>query len=92
MSYKHCEEGVRPDVSLRAYDEAALVTCDPVEKPLTALAERRPVFALMVHDENLASITKLTPVPVGKIKVPWGQRYPQIASTLYRMYPPDQVP
>ena len=31
LSYKHCNEGVRPDVSLRAYDDAALVTCDPVE-------------------------------------------------------------
>ena len=29
LSYKHCVEGVRPDVTLRAYDEAALVTCDP---------------------------------------------------------------
>ncbi len=92
LSYKHCMEGVRPDVELRAYDEAAYVTCDQVEDPLTDLARRRPVFALMVHDENLAAITKLTPVPVGKIKVPWGQRYPQIDSTLYRLYPPDQVP
>ena len=92
LSYKHCEEGVRPDIALRAYDDAALVTCDPVEKPLSDVATRRPVFALMVHDENLASITKLTPVPVGRIKLPWGQRYPQIVSTLYRMYPPDQVP
>lgn len=92
LSYKHCMEGVRPDVELRAYDEAALVTCDPVEKPLSDLAKRRPVFALMVHDESLASLTKLTPVPVGRIKLPWGQRYPQLERTLYRMYPPDQVP
>jgi hypothetical protein len=28
LSYEHCEEGVRPDVSLRAYDQKALVTCD----------------------------------------------------------------
>ncbi len=92
LSYKHCVEGVRPDVSLRAYDEAALVTCDPVEKPLSDLARRRPVFALMVYDEGLASATKLTPVPVGRIKLPWGQRYPQLDRNLYRMYPPDQVP
>ena len=92
LSYKHCVEGVRPDVSLRAYDEAALVTCDPVERPLSDLARRRPVFALMVHDEGLASATKLTPVPVGRIKLPWGQRYPQLDRNLYRMYPPDQVP
>ena len=92
LSYKHCEEGVRPDISLRAYDEAAFVTCDPVERPLTELARRRPVFALMYLDGQLASTTKLTPVPVGTIKVPWGQRYPQADRTLYRLYPPDQVP
>jgi hypothetical protein len=92
LSYKHCTEGVRPDVSLRAYDDAALVTCDPVEKPLTEVATRRPVFALMVIDDKLEEITKLTPVPVGSIKVPWGQRYPQYDESLYRLYPPDQVP
>ena len=39
-------------------------------------ARRRPVFALMVVDDRLAEITKLTPVPVGRIELPWGQRYP----------------
>jgi hypothetical protein len=92
LSYKHCMEGVRPDVSLRAYDEAALVTCDPVERPLADLARRRPVFALMVYDDGLSDLTHLTPVPVGTIKLPWGQRYPQLDRTLYRLYPPDQVP
>ena len=89
LSYKHCIEGVRPDVSLRAYDEAALVTCDPVERPLTEVARRRPVYALMVHDKSLASITGLTPVSVGTIRVPWGQRYPQLDRPLYRLVPSD---
>ena len=89
LSYKHCIEGVRPDVSLRAYDEAALVTCDPVERPLTEVAKRRPVFALMVHDTSLASITGLKPVRVGTIRVPWGQRYPQLDRPLYRLVPND---
>jgi hypothetical protein len=84
-------EGVRPDVSLRAYDNAALVTCDPVE-PLAEVVKSRPVYALMVVQDRIAEITKLTPVPVGKITLPWGQRYPQIEAPLYRLYPPDQVP
>lgn len=92
LSYEHCIEGVRPDVSLRAYDEKALVTCDPVERPLTEVARRRPVFALMVYDGSIASITHLTPVPVATIRVPWGQRYPQLDRTLYRLVPNDQVP
>ena len=53
MSYEHCIEGVRPDVSLRAYDEKALVTCDPLERPLIDVARRRPVYALMVLDQSL---------------------------------------
>jgi hypothetical protein len=92
MSYKHCIEGVRPDVSLRAYDEQALVTCDPVERPLTDVARRRPVYALMVQDQDLQSSTGLVPVPVQTLTVPWGQRYPQLDRTLYRLVPPDQAP
>jgi hypothetical protein len=87
LSYKHCIEGVRPDVSLRAYDEAALVTCDPVQRPLTDVVQRRPVYALMVHDESLAAATGLTPVPVTTIELPWGQRYPQFTRPLYRLDP-----
>jgi hypothetical protein len=87
LSYKHCIEGVRPDVSLRALDEAALVTCDPIEGPLTDLVQRRPVYALMVHDESLASITQLDPVPVTSITLPWGQRYPEFPRPLYRLDP-----
>jgi hypothetical protein len=72
LSYKHCVEGVRPDVSLRAYDEAALVTCDAVERPLTDVAKRRPVYALMVFPESLRAQTGLDPVPDRTIRVPWG--------------------
>jgi len=91
MSYKHCVEGVRPDVSLRAFDEAALVTCDPIERPLSAVAQRRPVYALMVIDDTLAAQTGLTPVPVRTIRVPWGKRYPELDRTLYRMVPSDEA-
>jgi hypothetical protein len=92
LSYEHCIEGVRPDVSLRAYDEQAFVTCDPVERPLTEVARRRPVFALLVHDESLAEATGLTPVPVTTIRLPWGQRYAQYDRNLYRLVPNDVSP
>lgn len=92
LSYEHCIEGVRPDVSLRAYDEQALVTCDPVERPLAEVARRRPVFALMVHDASLAEMTHLTPVPVTTIRLPWGKRYPEYDRNLYRLVPNDGSP
>ncbi len=92
LSYKHCIEGVRPDVSLRAYDEKALVTCDPVERPLAEVARRRPVYALLVVDDSIQERTGLVPVPVQDIVVPWGQRYPELDRKLYRLVPPDQAP
>lgn len=92
LSYEHCIEGVRPDVSLRAYDEQALVTCDSVERPLTDVARRRPVFALMVNDDALAATTGLTPVPVATTRLPWGLRYPQLDRNLYRLVPKDVSP
>ncbi len=92
LSYEHCIEGVRPDVSLRAYDERALVTCDPVESPLAEVARRRPVFALVMQDDSLAAKTGLTPVPVATIRLPWGQRYPQYDRNLYRLVPMDVSP
>lgn len=92
LSYMHCLEGVRPDVSLRAFDERALVTCDPVERPLSEVARRRPVFALLVYDDSLGATTGLEPVPVATIRVPWGQRYPQYDRTLYRLVPRDVTP
>ena len=80
LSYMHCIEGVRPDVSLRAYDEKALVTCDPIERPLTDVARRRPVYALLVVDDKIEERTGLVPVPVQDFVLPWGQRYPQLDS------------
>ncbi|HEY4228022.1 MAG TPA: DUF2723 domain-containing protein [Candidatus Limnocylindrales bacterium] len=92
LSYEHCNEGVRPDVSLRAYDSYALVTCDKVEDPVTSASEGRPVYALQVQDEGLAAITGLDPVPVSTIKVPWGERYPSLDRTLYQLVLPGTAP
>jgi hypothetical protein len=92
LSYEHCIEGVRPDVSLRMLEERALATCDPVERPLTEVARHRPVFALMMRDGSLAAMTGLTPVPVATFRVPWGERYPQHDRNLYRLVPKDVLP
>ncbi len=92
LSYEHCNEGVRPDVRLRAYDASALVTCDPVESPQASLAEGRPVYALMVQDGSIGSITGLDPIPVATFTLPWGQRYPQLDRSLYRLVQPGQAP
>jgi hypothetical protein len=92
LSYEHCAEGVRPDVSLRAYDEQALVTCDPVERPLSDVVLRRPVYALMVQEDTIVPFTHLTPVPVETIKLPWGQRYPELDRTLFKLVPNGQAP
>jgi 4-amino-4-deoxy-L-arabinose transferase-like glycosyltransferase len=92
LSYKHCMEGVRTDLSLRAYDEKALVTCDPVERPLIDVVKRRPVYALLVVDDSIQEWTGLVPVPVREFTLPWGQRYPELERSLYRLVPPDQAP
>lgn len=92
LSYEHCVEGVRPDVRLVAYDEKALATCDRVARPFTDVARQRPVFALMVVDQTIAARTGLVPVPVEIIRLPWGQRYPDLDRMLYRLLPPDPAP
>jgi hypothetical protein len=93
LSYEHCVEGVRPDVRLRAYDQKALVTCDhPVEDPQTAIADGRPVYALMVQESTIAPQTGLTPIAVEPIKVPWGQRYPELERTLFRLVKGGDAP
>ena len=92
LNYTHCIEGVRPDLSLRAYDEKALVTCDPVERPLIDVARRRPVYALLVNDDTIEERTGLVRVPVQDFTLPWGQRYPELERSLYRLVPPDQAP
>ena len=92
LSYEHCIDGVRPDVSLRAYDEAALVVCDPVLKPLTQVVKTRPVYALQMFPDDVLSNTGLVPVQVGTIKIPWGERYAEFDRPLLKLVPPGQAP
>ena len=53
---------------------------------------RRPVYALLVNDSTIKQMTGLTPVPVQPFTLPWGQRYPELDRTLYRLVPADQAP
>ena len=92
LSYKHCVEGVRPDVVLQAYDAAALVTCDTPQLPLTEVAKHRPVYGLMMFPDSLPKATGLAPVAEGKIELPWGKRYPEFDRPLYRLEPADGSP
>jgi hypothetical protein len=91
LSYKQCVEGVRQDVTLQAYDRAALVTCDKPAWPLTDAATTRPIYGLMVFPESLRAQTGLRPVPEGAIRLPWGKRYPELDRALYRLVP-DATP
>ena len=87
LSYKHCMEGVRPDVSLRAYDTAARVTCDPPPGPLEDEVRRgRPAFALFAVASQLEPLLKtfiLVPGPM--FDLPYGQRYLDYQGMLYRL-------
>ncbi|MEX2011217.1 MAG: DUF2723 domain-containing protein [Chloroflexota bacterium] len=87
LSYKHCMEGVRPDLTLRAYDPATRVTCDRVREPLEEEVRRgRPAFALFARpgDENaLRESFNLVPGPT--LDLPYGQRYLDHRGTLYRL-------
>ena len=87
LSYKQCVEGVRPDVTLQAFDRAAVVTCDKPVWPLTEAVKTRPIYGLMVFPESLPAQTGLTPVAEGRIKLPWGKRYPEFDRALYRLVP-----
>jgi hypothetical protein len=92
LSYKHCVEGVRPDIVLQAYDAAALVTCDTPQLPLAEVAKQRPVYGLMMFPDSLQRVTGLTPVAEGTIKLPWGKRFPEFDRPLYRLEPADGSP
>ena len=91
LSYKQCVEGVRPDVTLQAFDRAAVVTCDQPVWPLTEAVKTRPIYGLMVFPESLHAQTGLSPVAEGTIKLPWGKRYPEFNRALYRLVP-DATP
>ena len=88
LSYEHCVDGMRPDVSLRAYDEAARVTCDPVDGDLTDVARTRPVFALFPFADDYGGVEgDFDLVPGPTLSIPYGGRIPDFTGTLYRLVP-----
>jgi hypothetical protein len=90
LSYVHCIEGVRPDVSLRAYDVAARVVCDPVTGNLEDVARRRPLFALFAVDSELNPLRGSFDLIAGpRLALPYGRRTLDHAGTLYRLVSKD---
>jgi Protein of unknown function (DUF2723) len=94
LSYEHCVEGVSPNVSLRAYDEHALVTCDlPIPRPLTEVVKRRPVYALVMFPKDLRGQTGLDPVRTATmIRLPYGKRYAEYDAFLYQLVADASMP
>jgi len=93
LSYEHCVEGVRPDLSLRAYDEHALVTCDlPIPGPLPDVVERRPVYGLVMFPDDLPNQTGLHPIRTTTvIRLPYGKRYAEFDAYLYELVAADDA-
>ena len=86
LSYVHCVEGQRPDVSLRAYDSTARVTCDPVLGSLEEVARSRPVFALFAFGSELDPLrTSFNLVPGPVLALPYGDRVLDHSGTLYQL-------
>src|SRR6266545_775141 len=85
MSYAHCIEGQRPDLSLWAFDPAARVTCDRVTGPLEEVAQQRPLYALFPFEGGLDRLRgSFDLVPVAPLALPWGRRYLDQSGVLYR--------
>jgi hypothetical protein len=89
LSYKHCEEDVRPDVTLRAYDVAARVTCDRVTPRIEdEIAGGRPAFALFPLESMLTPLRDHFTLTAGpRFALPYGQRYLDYTGILYRLEP-----
>jgi hypothetical protein len=87
LSYKHCMEGVRRDVTLRAYNPATRATCDRVRNPVEEEIRRgRPAFALFARPSDLAPLSgSFDLVPGPTFDLPYGQRYLDHRGTLYRL-------
>ena len=86
LTYAHCVEGQRPDISLRAYDVAARVVCDPVTGSLDDVARDRPVFALFVFDGDVGPLRRSFDLVAGpRLPLPYGNRGLDQGGTLYRL-------
>jgi hypothetical protein len=90
LSYVHCIEGERPDLSLRAYDVAARVVCDPITGTLDEVARQRPLFALFAVDSELDRVRGSFDLIAGpRLALPYGRRSLDHAGILYQLVPKD---
>ena len=88
LTYAHCVEGQRPDLSLRAYDVAARVVCDPVTGPLEEVARQRPVFALFAFESELDPLRQSFELVEGpRLALPYGDRDLDHEGVLYQLVP-----
>jgi hypothetical protein len=88
LTYAHCVDGKRPDLSLRAYDVAARVVCDPVTGTLEEVARTRPVYALFVFDRDVGPLrASFDLVPGIRLPLPYGDRDLDHSGILYRLVP-----
>ncbi|HEX5823524.1 MAG TPA: hypothetical protein VFY18_03600, partial [Candidatus Limnocylindrales bacterium] len=88
LSYVHCIEGQRPDVSLRAYDVAARVVCDPVTETLQDVARDRPLYALFAVESQLDPLRDSFDLIAGpRLALPYGRRGLDHAGILYHVVP-----
>ena len=88
LSYSHCVDGQRPDVSLRAYDVAARVVCDPITGTLQEVARTRPVYALFAFESELGPLRRsFNLVPGPRLPLPYGDRDLDHGGILYRLEP-----
>jgi hypothetical protein len=88
LTYAHCVEGKRPDLSLRAYDVAARVVCDPVTGTLEEVARTRPVYALFVFPGDVGPLRSSFDLVAGlRLPLPYGDRDLDHSGILYRLVP-----
>ena len=86
LSYKHCMEGVRPDVTLRAYDPADRVTCDRVAPLEEEIRRGRPVFALFARASDVEPLRRTFDlIPGPTLDLPYGQRYLDYRAPLFEV-------
>jgi transmembrane protein TMEM260 (protein O-mannosyltransferase) len=87
LSYQHCMEGVRPDVTLLAHDTRARVTCDRAIDPLEdAIREGRPAYALFVFQGDLNPLRESFTLTGGpSVDLPYGGTSLDHSGVLYRL-------
>jgi hypothetical protein len=88
LSYVHCVDGARPDVSLRAFDDAARMVCDPITAGIDQIARERPLYALFVTGGEIDRLRTTFDLIAGpRLPLPYGRRDLDHSGILYRVVP-----